>query len=102
LQWASRLTVGTGVKVSWYEKRSAKDPDIPLRVLKGFVMPSPDRPSLTEAIFDENGGVAWSYQSLALLALIEKIVSSKMEVLKDSDIVTLLEPAGRPVPAPSQ
>jgi hypothetical protein len=47
-------------RVMWYEKRLANDPDVPKRVLNGFVVISLDGPNLTELFYDENAGVAWS------------------------------------------
>jgi hypothetical protein len=43
----------------WYENRSANDPDIPQRILDGFVMLKLDGANIQEVYYDENGGVAW-------------------------------------------
>jgi hypothetical protein len=45
--------------VLWYENRLAHDPDIPLRILNGFVMLYLDGPKIEEVFYDENGGGAW-------------------------------------------
>ena len=46
--------------VAWFEKRNAGDPNDKLRVLNGFAVLSLSGASLTETLYDENGGVAWS------------------------------------------
>lgn len=49
--------------VTWFESRPAHDPDIPERVLNGFVALSLNGPELKEAFYDENGAVAWQATS---------------------------------------
>jgi hypothetical protein len=44
---------------TWYENRPAGDPDIPQRILDGFVMVKLDGPGIQEAYYDENGSIAW-------------------------------------------
>jgi hypothetical protein len=46
--------------VQWYERRSAGDIDIPVRILNGFAAVHLDGPTITETFYDENGDVAWS------------------------------------------
>jgi len=41
--------------VAWYEDKSANDPDIPVRVLNGFVHINLDGNKLSEKLIDENG-----------------------------------------------
>lgn len=43
----------------WYENRSANDPDIPQRILDGFVVLKLDAANIQETYYDENGVVAW-------------------------------------------
>ena len=52
--------LGKSPSVAWYEKRSARDPDIPERVLNGFTSLRLDGADLKEIFYDENGGIAWS------------------------------------------
>ncbi len=60
LPWGLAAELGNAPNVVWYEKRSANDPDIPQRVLNGFIILRLDGPDIEETFYDENGGVAWS------------------------------------------
>jgi len=46
-------------KVSWYETERANDPDIPVRVLNGFVEVTLSDNTLKEVLIDENGTIKW-------------------------------------------
>ncbi|HXX18856.1 MAG TPA: metallophosphoesterase [Candidatus Acidoferrum sp.] len=59
LPWGQASALGSAANVGWYETRSARDPDIPQRVLNGFAVLRFDGPNLTETFYDENGGIAW-------------------------------------------
>ena len=59
LPWGLASELQNKPNVVWYETRSAKDPDIPERVLNGFTVLYLDGPEITEVFYDENGGVAW-------------------------------------------
>lgn len=59
LPWGLASELKNKPNVLWYETRSAKDPDIPQRVLNGFTVLYLDGPDITEVFYDENGGVAW-------------------------------------------
>jgi len=60
LPWGQAPVFNNPTNVAWYEKRSAKDPDIPERVLNGFAVLYLDGPNINEVFYDENGGVAWA------------------------------------------
>jgi hypothetical protein len=45
--------------VLWYQSGSAHDPDIPQRILNGFVFLSLDGPVIRESFYDENGQIQW-------------------------------------------
>ncbi|HLW78770.1 MAG TPA: metallophosphoesterase [Terriglobia bacterium] len=60
LPWGEATELAGKPNVLWYETRSAKDPDIPERVLNGFTMLYLDGPEIDEVFYDENGGVAWA------------------------------------------
>jgi hypothetical protein len=57
--WGQASMLGKSPSVAWYEKRSARDPDIPERVLNGFTSLRLDGADLKEIFYDENGGIAW-------------------------------------------
>lgn len=59
LPWGEATELAANANVVWYESSSANDPDIPQRVLDGFVMLYLDGPNFQEVFYDENGGVAW-------------------------------------------
>jgi hypothetical protein len=59
MPWGHATKYDNNPNVVWYEKRSAKDPDIPQRVLNGFAMLYLDGPKIEEVFYDENGGGAW-------------------------------------------
>jgi hypothetical protein len=59
LPWGEASELAGNANVLWYENRSARDPDIPERVLNGFAMLYLDGPNIEEVFYDENGGVAW-------------------------------------------
>lgn len=59
IPWGHATKYDNNPNVVWFEKRSAKDPDIPQRVLNGFAMLYIDGPKIEEVFYDENGGVAW-------------------------------------------
>jgi hypothetical protein len=59
LPWGMASELGGNPNVLWYENRSARDVDIPMRVLNGFAMLHLDGPNIVEVLYDENGGVAW-------------------------------------------
>jgi hypothetical protein len=59
LPWGQASELAENPNVLWYETRTAKDPDIPQRVLNGFAVLYLDGPNLREVLYDENGGVAW-------------------------------------------
>jgi hypothetical protein len=59
LSWGHASELADNSNVVWYEQRLAKDPDIPERVLNGFVVLYLDGPKINEVFYDENGGVAW-------------------------------------------
>lgn len=46
--------------VEWYETKSAEDPNVPQRVLNGFVYLTLDGPNLTEEYISEKGETRWS------------------------------------------
>lgn len=60
LPWGLSSDLQASHMVEWFEKRNAGDPDDNLRVLNGFAFLQLVGDSLTETLFDENGGVAWS------------------------------------------
>ena len=60
LPWGQATELENAPNVTWYEKRSANDPDIPQRVLNGFAILRLDGPNIEETFYDENGGVAWT------------------------------------------
>lgn len=49
--------------VDWYETKLANDPDVPMRVLNGFVHLRLDGPILTEEFIGENGETRWQRAS---------------------------------------
>ena len=57
--WGQASMLGKSPNVAWYENRSARDPDIPERVLNGFTVLRLDGADLKEIFYDENGGIAW-------------------------------------------
>lgn len=57
---ASELKNATNV--CWYESELANDPDIPVRVLNGFVELTLSDNTLKEALIDENGSTKWQQQ----------------------------------------
>ena len=60
LPWGHASSLDNNQNVVWYENRSARDPDIPERVLNGFAILSLDGGQIKEVFYDENGGIAWS------------------------------------------
>jgi Calcineurin-like phosphoesterase len=59
LPWGQSSELADNADVTWYEHRSAHDPDIPERVLNGFAVLYLSGPNIHEVFYDENGGVAW-------------------------------------------
>ena len=59
LPWGEAPVFGNPDRVLWYEKRPARDPDIPQRVLNGFSVLYLNGPNIEEVFYDENGGAAW-------------------------------------------
>lgn len=57
--WGQAGMLAKSSNVEWYERRSARDPDIPERVLNGFTVLRLDGSDLKEIFYDENGGIAW-------------------------------------------
>lgn len=76
--------------IIWNEDRAAGDPDIPKRILNGFVVVSLDGPTLTEKFYDENGGVAWPQAAIARptlsapLSPAMKVLTSRQRTQLDS------------------
>jgi hypothetical protein len=54
--------------VAWFEKRKSGDPDDNLRLFNGFAFLQLAGAALTETLYDENGGVAWSSTEIAAAA----------------------------------
>jgi hypothetical protein len=46
--------------IIWFEDRNAKDPQVPVRILNGFVSLQIHGDQIIETYYDENGGVAWT------------------------------------------
>jgi hypothetical protein len=59
LPWGLATELANNRRIAWFESRSANDPEDPVRVLNGFALLSFNGPQVSEAIYDENGGVAW-------------------------------------------
>ncbi|MGD0545446.1 MAG: metallophosphoesterase [Candidatus Acidiferrales bacterium] len=59
IPWGLASDLQASPEVEWFEKRNAKDPEIPLRVYNGFVLLQLDGTNLTETYYDETGHVAW-------------------------------------------
>jgi len=59
LPWGRASSLANSNAVSWFESRSANDPDDPQRVLNGYAVLAFDGANVTETLYDENGNVAW-------------------------------------------
>ncbi len=59
LPWGEASGLASSQHVEWYEKRLARDPDIPKRVFNGFAILQLNGPNIKEIFCDENGGIAW-------------------------------------------
>jgi hypothetical protein len=59
IPWGRASVLQNSRYVTWYESRSARDPEIPQRVLNGFTMLELDGAQIQEVFYDENGGIAW-------------------------------------------
>jgi hypothetical protein len=58
IPWRQSSILQASPNVAWHEHRSAKDPDLPQRVLNGFAVLNLNGPQLQEFFYDENGGIA--------------------------------------------
>jgi hypothetical protein len=60
IPWGKAPILDNNAAVAWFENRSAGDPDVPQRVMNGFVMLGFEGPTLKETFYDETGGEAVS------------------------------------------